>query len=96
MVNDRHLESLQAAGNRLSDPPHADDPHGAVAQGRRAQRIGTSLPLAGAKEAVCLGKLPHCAQQKPERGVGDLFVEHVGRIVTVMPCSPAHRASTWS
>ena len=44
------------------------------------ERILLLEPFAGAQKTLGLGKFAHRAEQQPERGVGDLFGQHVGRI----------------
>jgi hypothetical protein len=80
VVDDGHPEGLQPARDRLADPPHANDPDGAVAQRRLGERIALRGPFAGPQIALGLRKLPHGAQQESERGVGHFLVEDVGRV----------------
>ena len=55
-------------------------PDGAVAQARLAERVVLLAPFPGPQITLGLRKLAHGAQQQPERGVGDLLGQHVGRV----------------
>ena len=80
MIDHRHLHGLEPARDRLPDAAEAHHPDGAVAQRRLAERVAFLRPLAGAHIALGLGKFAHGAQQQAERGVGDLFGQHVRRV----------------
>ena len=80
MVDDRHAERREPPRERLADASHADHADRAVAQRRLGERIVLLQPFAGAQIALGLRKLAHGAEQQPERRIGHLLGEHVGRV----------------
>ena len=80
VIDHRHLHGVEPARDRLADGAHADHADGAVAQRRLGERIGALDPFAGAQIALGLREFAHRAQDQPERGVGDLLVEHLRRV----------------
>src|SRR5216684_1635797 len=80
MVDHRNLHGVEPPRDRLADAAHADQPDGAVAQGRLAQRVVLLPPLAGAQVTLGLWELAHGAEEQAERGVGDLLGQHVRRV----------------
>src|SRR5579864_6187537 len=80
VIDHRNAEGAEPPRDRLADGAHADHADGAVAQRRLGERIVALEPLAGAQIPLGLGKFAHRAQQQSERGIGDLFGQHAGRI----------------
>jgi len=80
VIDDRHAERLQPAGDRLADPAEPDNASRAVAKRRLGQRIGRRRPLSGPQIALGGGEFAHCHQDQAERGVGHFLGEHVRRV----------------
>jgi hypothetical protein len=78
-IRDGHAEGRGTLGDGLADAPHADD-----AQARTAhlalQRHRTLEPFASTHEAVGRRQLARHAQHQAERRIGDLVVQHIGRM----------------
>ena len=79
VIDDLELETLRAPGDRLADPPEAQDPHCPAVQ-RRGEGERTRRPFARAQETLCLGQAAHRHDGQRHRDVGDFVVEHARRV----------------
>src|SRR5262249_35234573 len=80
VIDDLQAECLEPPRYRNPNTAQADHPDGAVAQHGATERKIAARPFAGAQIAFGLRQLAHGVETKPDRRLGDLLGEHVGRM----------------
>ena len=91
-VQDRHPETGRPPGDRLADPPEADDAQGrAVDVGAEEQVRAPGPPLAGADKAVALGDPPSGGEHQGPGQIGRRLGQRARRVADRDPASSTGR-----